>query len=78
MQHCLQDSQDKLLHHQRSEIRDFFEEALYEDSAQDNTTLSWDSDESIFLCSISNSLDSDMGSGSTAIYGFLKNAEIIN
>ena len=33
--------------------------SLYEDSAQDDTTLSWDSDESIFLHSITISSDSD-------------------
>ena len=54
IQCCLQDSQEKLLHHQESDIQDLFdEEDSDEDSNQDDTTLSWDSDKSIFLHSIS-------------------------
>ena len=64
IQCCLQDSQTKLLHHQ-SDIRDYFDEASYEDSDQDDTTLSWDSDESILIESISTSSASATGYSST-------------
>ena len=48
IQRCILDSQDNFLHNQR-DIRDFFEEASYEDSNQSETTFSWDSDESILF-----------------------------